>query len=238
MTISLADLFDDYSLRARVYPALLTSLPAVTTALLLWPDPGWEALSSVLVAAGGAFFLANFVRSRGKRLERRLILEWGGLPSTHMLRHREVANLIEFERRRRGLERVYGQSLPTPAEERESPDRADAHYVAATRALIARVPDNPKSYPRVHEENIQYGFRRNLLALKPIGLVITGSLIVADVVVALVDFHTAAAVAMGINVLVLLAWLAVVNRGWVQEVGQSYAERLFETLEQDGLTSP
>lgn len=237
MTIDLSSLFDEYAFRARIYPALLVCMPIVVTVVLLWPNAGFRELWSVVVAAGGAFFLANFVRSRGKRLEMELVTKWDGLPTTHMLRHREADNAVAFRRRRQGLELVFGETLPTADEERNNPKDADAVYIAATRALIARVRSDAKKYPRVHEENINYGFRRNLLAIKPIGLTVLGILTAGDVAISILYFRTLDLVAIGFNLLMMVAWLAVVRESWAREAGQTYAERLFDTLEEDGLAS-
>src|SRR5579862_6704489 len=112
MMINLSQLFDEYALRARLYPGLLASLPILTTVLLLWPNFGLRAIWSVVVTAGGAFFLSNYTRSRGKRLEAKLINQWDGLPTTHMLRHSEISNPTMFRRRRQVLEGLFNESLP------------------------------------------------------------------------------------------------------------------------------
>ena len=234
---SLAGLFDEYSLRARVYPGLLASLPIAITVLLLWPHADLQALWPVAVAVGGTFFLANYVRSRGKRLEAKLVRKWDGLPTTHMLRHREVDNPVIFRRRLRGLERVFGEALPTLHDEQADPAAADATYAAATKSLISKVRGDKGRYPRAHDENIHYGFRRNLLALKSISLVVLGVVTAADLVELIVHFRPPDLIALGLDVLIGLAWFAVVRERWVREAGDTYAQRLFETLEQDGLTS-
>jgi hypothetical protein len=238
MRSNLSELFDEYSLRARVYPSLLTTLPVLATTFLLWPNPGLKALWPVVVSVGGVFFLANWVRSRGKVLENRLVARWKGMPTTHLLRYREDHNPATFSRRRRGLERIYGESLPDAGSEGTDPTATDAIYVAATRALIARVRDDPKKYPRVHEENVQYGFRRNLLAMKPIGLSLVALVLAIDVAVTIGHFYGIDVAALVIDILVGIGWLFVVTETWVRQAGHSYAERLFETLEQDGLTAP
>jgi hypothetical protein len=237
MMIDLSSLFDDYAFRARVYPGLLACLPIVVTVFLLWPTAGFKELWSVAAAAGGTFFLANFVRSRGKQLEAALVKRWDGLPTTHMLRHREADNSVAFRRRRQGLELVFGETLPSVDAERDDPTGTDAVYIAATRSLIARVRSNSQKYPRVHEENIHYGFRRNLLAIKRMSLAILGILTAADIAIAAAHFRTLDFIAVGLDILMAIAWLAVVTESWVREAGQTYAERLFDTLEEDGLTS-
>jgi hypothetical protein len=139
MTIELSNLFDEYAFRARVYPALLACLPIVVTITLLWPGAWIREAWSIVVTAGGAFFLANFVRSRGKYLETKLIQKWDGLPTTHMLRHREAENPFQFRRRRQGLDLVFGEVLPSVEEEAADPGVADAAYIAATRCVHSRV---------------------------------------------------------------------------------------------------
>jgi len=228
----LGDLFDEYALRARVYPSLLASLPIPVTVLLVWPDPGLRALWPVAVGVGVMFFLANYTRSRGQRLERALVAKWNGLPTTHMLRYSEIDNSVMFRRRRERLEKVFGEALPTAEEESADPTGADASYIAATRSLIARVRADTKRFSRVHEENIHYGFRRNLLALKTIGVTVLAALTLGDVVLAAIRFRTATVTALAIDLVLALAWLRVVNPDWVWQAGRTYAERLFETLEQ------
>jgi hypothetical protein len=235
--INLGNMFDEYALRARVYPGLLACLPIMVTLLLLWPSLNWKALWLLIGGVGGTFLLANYVRSLGKRLEMELIRKWNGLPTTHMLRHREMDNPVMFRRRRLGLERVFGEPLPSPDEEQANEATADAKYVAATKALIAKVRSDKVRYPRVHEENIHYGFRRNLLALKTFSLILLGILITIDILASIISFRSLDLVAIGINLMMSLVWIVVVQEQWVQEAGQTYAERLFETLEQDGLTT-
>jgi hypothetical protein len=230
MMVDLAQLFDGYSLRARVYPALLASLPILTTVLLLWPSLGLNAIWSAIIAAGGSFFLSNYARSRGKRLEAKLVGSWNGLPTTHMLRYSEIDNPSLFRRRRRALEALYGEPLPTEAEEAADPVAADGRYIAAVKVLAARARDNKANYPRVHEENTHYGFRRNLLGLKPEALVVLAVMTAAAVVAAVLRLHSQDLVAIGVDLVLAGAWMLVVTPNWVYEQGLTYGERLFETL--------
>jgi flagellar biosynthesis protein FliQ len=122
--------------------------------------------------------------------------------------------------------------MPSKSKEKEDPTAADNTYIAATRALIPLVRDAPNDFPRVQEENVNYGFRRNLLGLKPIGLALVSACLVIDIAIAV--FGTTSvqlAVTAGIQLLVLLMWLVIVNATWVFEAGVTYAERLFEALE-------
>jgi hypothetical protein len=232
MPIDLKDTFDTYNRRARLYPAFLAVLPAAVFVVLLWKNSPLQALGPVLVAVGGLFFLANFVRTLGRRLEARLIAQWDGLPTTHLLRHRETKNPVQLGRWHTKLSRVTGIDMPSKEDEAANPSAADNTYIAATRALIPLVRDAPDDFPRVQEENVNYGFRRNLLGLKPIGLTLVSVCLVIDIAVAVFGaISVQLAVTAGIQLLVLLMWLVFVNATWVFEAGQTYAERLFEALE-------
>lgn len=232
MTTDLASLLDKYSLKARVYPALLAALPLVVSITLLWVHKPIDALLPAGASLGVIYLLANIVRSRGQTIEKRLILKWDGLPTTSMLRYRSVENTVLVERYRSQLEKLLSITLPTRRQERQQPDRADEHYVAATRSLITRVRAKSRDFPLVQEENIQYGFRRNLLGLKPVAIGVIALSACADAIylaIVGIDGRLIAAVAVGIGMLTV--WLAIVRPEWVHQAGRSYAERLFETLE-------
>ncbi|MBS0292557.1 MAG: hypothetical protein JSS01_08570, partial [Proteobacteria bacterium] len=94
------------------------------------------------------------------------------------------------------------------------------------------------------KENIAYGFHRNMLAMKPIGIVtcVLGlfyGLVLAGVVgldplavnlVSLAQPGLAAAMTLVISVALLASWLFYFEADAVQRVGFAYAERLFECL--------
>ena len=232
---NLAGQLDTYALRARLYPALLVVLPAALTVLLLWPGFSLEKLLvPVVITAGTPFLIINLVRSRGKRLEQRLTVAWDGLPTTRMLRLRnEMNNPDLLQRRRQKLQALIEQPLPTRSEEDANPQRSDQRYEAATRTLIARVRDQHDHYPRLHEENIHYGFRRNLLALKPSAITLLLALLAVDgAAAALGRPLQPVGISAAVHLLCLAIWLIAVRSNWVREQGQSYAERLFETLEE------
>jgi hypothetical protein len=129
-------------------------------------------------------------------------------------------------------------ALPDADDERSNPAKADDQYVTATKALISRVRRHQDWFPLVYEENIHYGFRRNLYAMKPIALSILAVNVTFDV--CWLAFHSLSApglVAVCIHALFLGGWLLVVSPEWVWQQGRTYAERLFESMEDDRLRS-
>ena len=223
----LKDLVDVYSLRARVLPALLVTMPVGVTLAVLLPGFDYKNVAALVVSAGLPIFAANMVRSRGKRLEDRLKRHWGGMPTTRMLRLTEPTNdSVALARRRTRLEQLTGDLLPSIQDERADREASDQHYKAATRTLIARVRETKDRFDLVQKENIDFGFRRNLTSLKPLALGVLGVLLLADVGTFLIgSSHIGPIVAAAaIALLCTLGWLIVVRWEWVLEQGNSYAE--------------
>jgi hypothetical protein len=95
-----------------------------------------------------------------------------------------------------------------------------------------------KEYPLIFTENCNYGFRRNMLGLRPWGTLLaltTGILelaAIATTLAGLVKFPvrlTAAGLIVSIAGIVI--WRRVVTPDWVRRVACSYAERLLEAAE-------
>ena len=111
-------------------------------------------------------------RDKGKIKEPRLYEMWGGKPTTVLLRHRDspldptVLALLHG-----ALARVTGVEAPSKRKEAGSPDDADKVYEEYVRYLRDSTRDTAK-FPRIFEELVNYGFRRNLWGLKPIGIVL------------------------------------------------------------------
>ena len=60
-------------------------------------------------------------------------------------------------------------ALASPQEEEANPEQADAGYDSANRWLLEHTRDHAR-FDLLFKENMNYGFRRSLLALKPIAL--------------------------------------------------------------------
>ncbi len=222
--------FDEFNLKARVYPVLLTCSPAIANILLMWPASPLVRLAPAALALGVVFFLADFVRGAGQKLEKRLALDWDGLPAQAALRLTDSENSVLTTRRRELVERLTGRLLPTKIQEKRNKSKADTEYNNAIRDLIPRVrgADNATL---LHAENIRYNFRRNALACKRAALLIAGASTAADVVACLLDYNRGSSVlTLGVSLLVLLGWAVGVRSSWVKQAADTYRDRLYEAL--------
>ena len=139
----LNSLFDPYDRKARLAPALLCALPLFVSLLLLIPEVGaiWAAVGGLILYCGGAKFLTQVGRDRGKVLEPKLYASWGGKPSVAMLRRSDTRlNASTKSRYRAFLQRTVPElALASPEEERISPESAEDGYESANSWLLARI---------------------------------------------------------------------------------------------------
>jgi len=251
-------IFDPYSRQARLYPALLTLLPPISIILAFWPN--LLAPTSVKVVVGFAtafgllYLLASFARSRGKRVEKRLLAAWEAWPTTIWLRHRggflkepTLARYHEYL-----TKNVPGLKMPTQADELADAAKADIQYASAVEWLKEQC--RGKAHALVEKENTEYGFRRNLRGMRPTGvcLCVVGTFAATLAMLAQADsgmltqpahlwFMNAKSpisAAIILNIVVTGAWLVFVNDSWVREGADQYARALLANCESVGGTKP
>ncbi|PKN30965.1 MAG: hypothetical protein CVU64_01025 [Deltaproteobacteria bacterium HGW-Deltaproteobacteria-21] len=230
---------DEYSVKARLRPALLIALPLLFATLSLFPAgiTGLSTIVSLFVWAGASILLSQMGREWGKRKEPGLYADWGGQPSIRMLRHRDAANKRILARYHAKLERLIPDvRIPTAEMEKDDPKGADDVYDACCAFLRAKTRDR-KVFPLIFEENVNYGFRRNLWGMRPLGIIASLSGIVVIGTVVIVHYISDPSIPRLlclygiIDALLLLSWLLVFNKAWVKTAADAYASRLLEGCE-------
>ncbi|MBD2598193.1 hypothetical protein H6G74_28280 [Nostoc spongiaeforme FACHB-130] len=250
--------FDDYNRKARLTPALFAGMPIALIALTLFPDKvwSWGGVISLLAWFGVLRLLAQLARDMGKAKEDELYTAWGGKPTTCLLRHRNAQNKVELARWHSKLHDLTGQPLPSQSEELADPHLADQAYDTCVRFLIAKTRDHSK-FSLLYEENCNYGFRRNLLGVRPLGIITSsfGALFLGTQCafsIGLFGIFTEwqagrpiliqkslhfsncppmTLVYLSIDLILLIAWLLWINSSWVKSAADVYAARLFESCE-------
>lgn len=170
-------LFDEYNLRARIAPPVLVLLP-LAAAVFPWApslDTFWLIGLCAVAGIGALAALANEARRDGANIQGKLFQEWGGTPTTQLLRHRDT-NISHQEKLRYHCAlqaRIPNLHMPSPSEELESPTEADSTYENAIAWLREQTREKSK-FPLVFEENTNYGYFRNMFALRVHALVAAG----------------------------------------------------------------
>ena len=236
----LNSLFDPYDRKARLAPALLCGLPLFVSVVLLIPEVGadWAAVGGLVLYCGGATFLAQVGRDRGKALEPKLYATWGDRPSVAMLRHADTRLSASTKNRYRAfLQRVVPElALASAEDERANPEEAEDGYESANSWLLARTRDRER-FGLLFRENINYGFRRNVWALRPWAFALEA---VAIVVVGMVTLESwTGELATTVRAIGVEVWASFVltvvhgfffafkiREGWVRLVAEAYAQQL------------
>lgn len=236
---------DPYERKARLYPACLAVIPVLALALGQYGfSLKLEASMVGLLSALGVLYLASsIVRELGKRLEGSLFAEWGGKPTTQVLRHRDkMIDPVTKARYHAFLSEQINVKFPSKKDEEAHPDVADTIYQSATKWLLDRTRDK-KAFALLFQENIAFGFRRNCLGIKPFSIIIAlstlfWSLFTNDVVTsqkinlgALHGFTFGAWFSLGASLLMLVIWLFYFTKRTVRTAAFAYADMLLRSCD-------
>ena len=126
-----AKVTDPYDRQARLYPALLCLLPLIALTALLYGSTvsALTGVVSLAVSCGGLFLMTNICREMGKRLEERLFRQWGGEPTTQLLRHRDgIIDSVSKRRYHAFLAAKINTLFPNAEQEKLDPTEADEAY--------------------------------------------------------------------------------------------------------------
>jgi hypothetical protein len=244
----IAKITDPYDRQARLYPALLASLPLVAMLVTLYASTA-STLSIVVGTAfslGGLYMMMNISREMGKRLEPRIYAGWGGKPTTILLRHRDQRlDRVTKHRYHKFLSSKINRGFPDRAQEMSNPGLADEFYQSATRWLLDKTRDT-KKFSILFKENINYGFRRNALGVKPIGLATScvctlWVLITHDVIQvmnpafsygAFLTLPDAAIASLGTSTSMMVIWSCFFTKTSLETAAFTYAETLLRACDE------
>ena len=225
---------DSYSIHARTFPVYITIAPIVLILFAILPNGldwklgvpasiAWLPLSYLCRQIGGYL---------GKKREDSLWSKWGGPPTTRFLRHgnSEFNTMLRrlIHHKLRGL----GLYVPSQEEQNQNPREADDHYKLCTKELI-RLTRDDKCFRLVFQGLKEYGFWRNIFALKPYGLTLA---ILSFGVCLIMVFHDwgtgnqfVIAIVCGlINLGLIIVWLLWITEKAVSLAADRYANFLFE----------
>lgn len=235
---------DRYELTARLRPAFFALLPIIAVGLVWIPAAWtvWGGIVGLLVTCGVTVMFSRLARYRGRRIEEKYKDRLGRAVSMMALRHRD--ELIDPATKRRYHEalRRAGHDVPTTAFEATTPDHADDLYRGCVSWLLEKTRDT-KAFPLILEENIDYGFRRNALSLKPVAVPIALLCAVVNGGIAYANWPAGDAtawkpLAVALTCLVALAvWVFIVRLAFVEDAARSFAIRLLAACDQISKTT-
>jgi hypothetical protein len=250
MSLSWFKLMDAYSLRARLFPAIIAAAPALAALALLI---SWDKIALSNVIATGAllvllFALADFARKQGLRIEPTIYSEMGGKPSIVMMRRSDqTIDQNTKDRYRTFLASKVNRPPPTAEEEAANQSCADSFYEQCGIWLRDNTRD-AKRFPILFGENVSYGFNRNLRGLKWIALALNVIVVVICAALLLYPGIVDPKSELTARILVVLIVAAIhavyvvfaVTKNGVKQAARKYGRELIlscETLSRSATTS-
>jgi hypothetical protein len=233
-------IFDAYSLRARLFPAIIAAAPALAALALLISWKSFELSNAIATFALIVllFAISDFARARGRAIEPKLYDQQGGKPSIILFRRTDstIEEALK-ERYRLFLAGKLGVARPSPAAEQVDQAVADSFYEQCGVWLRANTRDT-KKFPLLFGENVTYGYRRNLLGVK--GLALGLNLTVVAICVTLLwhsnwpwgsESGKRTIVVLLIAVLHAIYVCTAVRKGLVRDASRAYARELILSCE-------
>jgi hypothetical protein len=244
--------FDHYVINARLKPAFFVVLPFAITTLAWCPEAQQigGAILAFLITFGVIAFLSNLVSNLGNQLQDKLFGIWGGAPTTALLRHSDnILDAYTKQRYHKWLEsKLPGLMMPSPESEAANPISADNIYASAAN-FLREYTRNKTKYLMVYSDNVAYGFARNLLVMRPIGIGVALLSIFLNLIFLYVNFikaeeslrnlidHKISMVIFGsgaiaVSVILLLIITFTINQAYVQGRAIRYAKSLLAVCEE------
>lgn len=233
---------DSYTLKARVYPMIILFFPIIIIGIFYSIQFGAVILflSSLGIVGALMYLFSQIGRDRGKLKEPGLWEMWGGAPTVQLIRLSDKR--IDPHTKERYRQKLQGLCpvpiVPDIASENSNSHAANEVYRTWTKYLIAKTRDT-KIYSLLLKDNTSYGFRRNLWGLKLYGILLTAFLLIANYAFWYSRTNLSDPLSYPDNFIyseiallgVLFFWIIQVTPNWIKIPAFSYAERLYESLE-------
>lgn len=228
--------FDTYTIKSRIFPFIMLILPIIVfDTLLLATDLNTEILGKSYVVSLILLIVSIFTREKGKKIEEKLWKEWNGPPTTRFLRQ----NNTEYNSQTRKIcyeyfnKNIPNITIPSKIEETNNIGEADDVYETCIGYLRTIARGNKKKYYLVHAENIEYGFVRNSLGLKGLGILISIIILLLIIILLYLGY---ANINNNLNLLIisvtsffsLIYWIFFITKKKAKLAAENYANRLLE----------
>lgn len=219
----LSTFFNTYNLQARLLPLLIVLIPVILLAIYFGVYGNIISIGfSSLFCLSYGIFLTTLTRPYGKSVESRLFPSKDKLPSVVFLTTNQAFNSNQLKR----IKDNFNKEFDTPYK------YGSKDFWINVSETIRGSRRDLKKYPLVFEENCNYGFRRNLLGVKNIALLIA----IISLVVILFNISFLRSInEIGVFTIIFILFdimiiVSKVNDTYVIDAANEYAKRLIETL--------
>ena len=225
-------IFDEYNLRARITVWIIFIGPIILPAYLMIDTIRAFSTTAIvvliLIALSNLYIIhiRNCAKHGKKSVDKRSIVK--AYFDNDSKLNRKMRNTICDKIQKHGFAQSEIQIL-------KNKETVNPEYPDILDNVINIIKESQRKNTLVREENIQYGFCRNLYAIRTLGTVITGVMIILEVIcmkLACTDVDKdMLLLSLAVDAFFLLMWLFGINRKLVIIAAESYAECLFNAFE-------
>lgn len=231
--------FEHYAIHARFMPVFVVLFPLVLTILAWFPQAKTilGGAMTLLISFGIMSFLSIYISNLGNDLQDNYFEKWGGAPSTLLL-------LPSNKKLDRYTKQRYFKWLNRKCSGLDLPDTLDGQVeneelyekIRSASNYMREYTRDRKKYSQVYNDNVAYGFARNIVAIKKAGLVVASISLASNGLflyfLTTTDFpHTLNFISLFASAICLLIHSIVLNEQFVKRRGYRYARTLFETCD-------
>ena len=222
------ELFDPYNIRARLSASILLLAPIVITLFLTFDEMHSFAASSITLIALLAF--ANYVPILQRHINSKKTFNVNyaaDMLSLHDSTFDEISKK-RYYKKLAFLDSTFSIFL--------TPDDSD-EFRKCSESAVLYLRSRTRENRLIQEENINYGFCRNLLANKPIGIIICSASISFVVCYSLLMFSTISDIptqlflSLATDISLLFFWVFGVNKNHLERTAKSYAKALIMAID-------
>lgn len=234
--------FEHYAIHARFMPVFVVIFPLVLTILAWYPQAKTVlgGAMTLLISFGVMSFLSIYVSNLGNDLQDKYFKSWGGAPSTLLLLpgNKELDRYTKQRYFKWLNSKCIGLGLPESIDDQGDSEELYEKIRSAGNYMREYTRDR-KKYSQVYNDNVAYGFARNIVAIRIAGLVISSVSLISNGICLYfltgTDSHNSinsiGVVAFLVSIICLLIHSVVLKEKFVKRRGYRYAKTLFEACE-------
>ncbi len=223
--------FNKYELKAIIAPGMISIMSFFTTLIIYFPD-SLNLGSSLIVIILLIFYIYLFsiiARENGKMVEKKLFSQSSNVyPTTQILRYSDDTLNIKTKERYHSFLQESVPCIELPSYE-DARDKKENYFDDEYDSAIDWLLKNTREDYMTAQHNMEYGFYRNLLGIKYIGIIIVLISIVFSIVVFILSQENDTiqlVLSSIINVFFLYFWIFKVTKTQTRKSAKRYAQSL------------
>lgn len=222
------DILDPYNIRARLSPSIVLLGPIALTLLLCFESLYNAASSTVFLVI--LFSLTNYVPILQRRLSKRNMLPYNYAARLLYWDNPEIDKVSKqrYYEKLASLDQTFSV-FKNPSDTKEFKDCCES--------AVIYLRNNTRGNHLVYEENINYGFCKNMVIDKPIGITIN---ICLAIFIFLYSWTTSGKIlaishenwfSICINLCYFIFWIFGINKKMLEESAKRYAYALITSID-------